>query len=89
MNNYEKGLIMFFIFYDVFGVFLLILDIMRRINGIFTYSAEYILLLVLIFPFLNRNGNSMKENLKDPLIKGFLIIALVICLFFVIELIIG
>ncbi len=88
MNKYEKGITLSLVFYNIFGVFILIIDIIRRFNGIYTYSTEYVILLALIFLSLNGNGNTTKENLKNPLIKGFLIIALIISSGFIIELII-
>ncbi|MFX1448791.1 MAG: hypothetical protein ACFFCG_11765, partial [Promethearchaeota archaeon] len=60
-----------------------------RLNGIYTYSTEYIILLALIFLPLNGNDISGKERMKNPLIKGLLIIALIISSTFIIDLIIG
>jgi len=89
MNKFEKGITISLIFYNIFGVLVLIMDFIRRFNGIYTYSTEYIILLVFIFLPLNGNGRSMKEKMKNPFIKGFLIMALIISSIFIIELIIG
>ncbi|MFX1289279.1 MAG: hypothetical protein ACFFFY_12055 [Promethearchaeota archaeon] len=89
MNKYEKQITISLTFYNVFGVLILIMNIIRRLNGIYTYSTEYIILLALIFLPLNGNDISGKERMKNPLIKGLLIIALIISSTFIIDLIIG
>ena len=89
LNKKEKGLAVSLVIYNFFGVMLLIVDIIRRFNGVYIYSAEYVILLALSFLTVNGNENGIKKILKNQLIRVSLIIALIISSIFIIELVFG
>jgi len=89
VDKYEKQITISLIFYNIFGVFLLAMDIIRRLDGIYTYSTEFVILLAIILSLLNANDRNMRTSLRNPWLKGLLILAIIISGISLILLIVG